>query len=118
MDNKFGIKETQEVIDFVFDLTDAIVASVKDDGKITIGDAPRFIKSLMSSPTALSGINQVPKELADLSDEELKQICDQIRARFDIADDRLEVLIENALFSAMQLTVNISRIYALKNKAA
>lgn len=109
-----GTKETIEAVDFLFDIADAIVSSTKDDGKITIGDAPKFLKIAIGAPKGIGGIQDVPKELTDLSEEELTEIVDHIKDRFDITDDGLEAAIEDILKSAGLLVLSIQKIYQLK----
>lgn len=114
MENKFGTKETIEAIDFLFDIADAVISSTADDGKITIGDAPKFLKIAIGAPKAIGGIQEVPKEIADLSDEELSGITGHIKKRFDIPDDNMEAAIEDILKAAGMLALSIQRIYQLK----
>jgi hypothetical protein len=113
---KQGIKELTEVIDFLFDVAEAVQNS-NEDGKITIGDAPKFLRGLMKAPAAIGGANVIPQEIADLSEEELKQITDRIKERFDIEDDKLEAYVENAIVSGASCALNISRIINLRKTA-
>lgn len=116
---KLGTQELEELVDFVFDVADSVTAAVKDDGKVSIGDAPKFLKPLLGSGKAIGGINQVPKEIADLDEAEMKVIVAKVQKRFDIVDDKLEGYIENLFYSTLQLVMNVAKIYALKkNKAA
>jgi hypothetical protein len=113
---KQGIKELTEVIDFLFDVAEA-VQMANEDGKITIGDAPKFLRGLMKAPAAIGGANVIPKEIADLTEEELKQITDRIKERFEIKDDKLEAYVENAIVSGASCALNISRIISLRKTA-
>jgi hypothetical protein len=112
-DQKYGIVETKESLTWLFDLTDAIIKSL-EDGKVSIADAPKFWGTLIGSGKAIGGINQVPLEIAELSSEELAELVQLVKNRFNLADHRLEELIENILFHALQLTINITAIYNLK----
>lgn len=113
---KQGIKELTEVVDFLFDVAEA-VQNANEDGKITIGDAPKFLRGLMKAPAAIGGANLIPQEIADLSEEELKQITDRIKERFDIEDDKFEAYVENAIVSGASCALNISRIISLRKTA-
>lgn len=112
MEETYGIKETKELVTWLFDLSDAII-SATGDGKISITDAPLFFKTAMKAGTGIGGINMVPKELTDLSEEETKEIHDMVKDRFDITDDKVEAYIENAFLSALQFFRNMSNIYTL-----
>jgi dihydrodipicolinate synthase/N-acetylneuraminate lyase len=113
-DDQLGTKELEEVVDFIFDITDAIRKSVADDDKVTVGDAPKFFKALLGSGSALGGINKIPAEIANLTEAELKGIVEKVRERYDIKDDILEAYVENAIYNALQLSLNISNIYKLR----
>lgn len=109
-----GTKETIEAIDFLFDIADAVLASTRDDGKITIGDAPKFLKLAIGAPKGIGGIQDVPKELTDLDGTEMAEITAHIADRFDISDDGLEAAIEDILKSTGLLVLSIQKIYKLK----
>lgn len=109
-----GTKETIEAIDFLFDIADAVMASTKDDGKITIVDAPKFLKLAIGAPKGIGGIQDVPKEITDLSEAEMTEIVDHIKDRFDLTDDGLETAIEDILKSSGLLALSIQKIYQLK----
>lgn len=114
MKEKLGTQELEELVDFVFDISDSIKSSIEDDGKVSVGDAPKFLKPLLKSGKAIGGINAVPRELADLDDEEMRVIVSKVKDRFDITDDKLEGYIENIFYCTLQLVMNVTNIYALK----
>lgn len=113
---KLGTQDLEEAVDFAFNLADGIEKSL-EDGKISLGDSPKFLKSLMSAPKAIEGINNVPVEIADLDEFELARIVDKVKARFDIDDDNLEIYVEDAFEHAVGLAVAIANIRKLKKVA-
>lgn len=113
MASKIDINETKESLSWLFDLTDAI-RSAAADGKVTIGDAPKFWGTLIGSGKAVGGINKIPAEMADIDPAELSELVLMVKERFDINDDKLESIIENIIFHSLQLTVNVASIYQLK----
>ena len=113
--SKIGVKETKESLNWLFDLTDAII-SANADGKITLGDAPKFWGTLIGSGAAVGGINDIPKEIADMDAIELDELVNLAKERFNINDERLEAAIENILFHALQLTIQIAALYKLNKK--
>ena len=70
----FGIQETKDVIIFGMDVAIGVGSSLADDGKITGGDAHKFTPALFSLPGAITGIDQLPKELAELNEAEMEEI--------------------------------------------
>lgn len=110
----FGIKETKEAVDFLFDITDAVIDSLDGDGKITITDIPKFLKPLKSGIGGISGIEKLPKEIVDLTPIELSELTDYIANRFDIKDDTLEAKVEDTLKLSGSLALVIRDIYSLK----
>lgn len=86
---KFGIQQTEEMFDAAVGLVNAYKLSKQDDGKVTIpGDLLNFISPLTKVPIAIEGADQVPKELGDLSDEEILRL----RSRFGeiVQDERYQ----------------------------
>lgn len=105
MDTKFGVKETIEVLSFGFDLSEAIQVAKANDGKVDWKDAGSFIGLVVGSlPKAISGIQNVPSELSELSDEERFEIVTYFSDRFDLKQDKLEELIEKTLKLMLELT--------------
>lgn len=68
-DEKYGIDETIDVIDAAESIVDAYEIS-KADGSVDIKDFPNFIVPLTKLPAAITGADNVPNELTDVSDEE------------------------------------------------
>jgi len=117
MENKLGINETKELLDFGFNLQGAFVGSL-EDGKITLMDTPRFLKVLGSAGKAFGGIQKVGAELLDLSEAEHKELIDFARERFDLPDDVLELLIEDTLDQLLNNFRTAIRWKDRKNQAA
>lgn len=109
---EYNIKESKELINFLFNLADAII-NATSDGNINLVDAPLFLKPLIKAGEGIGGINLVPKELSDLSDEETAEIYTLVKERFNISNDKVEGYIENAFMNALQLFRNFKQIYSL-----
>lgn len=75
--SQYGIKETLEVIDLGLAIGYGIGKSY-EDGKFQATDIANFMPAVMEIPDALTGIGEVPNELADLSEEEVVQIKNHI----------------------------------------
>jgi hypothetical protein len=110
MNVKLGTQETKEALDFLFDLTDAIIKSL-EDGKVNLLDAPKFLKPFKSASSGISGINIIPKEIIDMDDQEWDELAKHVAERFDLKNDNIEADIENILKRAGQLALAIKNIY-------
>jgi len=110
-------KETIELLDAVFGLADATQRSLQDDGKITIGDAGNFFSPVLKLPAAIGGAQNVPRELAQLTDEGRQEVLDYFAQRFDLKDDELEQHIEDALNTGTAFVISITRLAKHKRAA-
>lgn len=113
---KIGIEETKELLEWGFAVQEAISGSL-EDGKINLADAPRFFPALVKSAKGIGGINKVGAELLDLSPTEEVELLDFVRERFDLPDDRLELLIEDTLYQLLEI-YRTSRRWADYRRAA
>lgn len=107
---KLGTQETKEALDFLFDLTDAIINSL-EDGKVNLLDAPKFLKPIRSAGKGIGSINQVPKEIVDMTSDEWKELSEFVSERFQIENKDLEPKIENILRNAGHLALSIKDLY-------
>jgi hypothetical protein len=73
----YGIKETTDLLKFVSGLVEAGKASF-EDGKVNLVDLANFVLPLTLLPAAIEGVNQVPAELGDLSDEEIQALVNEV----------------------------------------
>ena len=73
--NREGIKETNDVLKFLVSMGKAVKLSLADDKKVSLSDWPKFIEPGRNVFPAVAGISQVPFELADvITDEEIGQL--------------------------------------------
>lgn len=105
----FGVKETIEVLTFGFDFSEAVQLAKANDGKVDWKDAGLFFGLAVGSlPKAISGIQNVPKELSELSQEERDEIVMYFSDRFNLTQDKLEELIEKTLKLVLDLVDVVS----------
>lgn len=109
---KHGIDNLKAFLAFGLALGSSIEKSLADDGKITVGDAGNLLAPLMKAPAAFAGASEAFKEVADLDDEERADLNAYVKANFDIADDRLEAVVEEAF----QIALSASKIVSLLKK--
>ncbi|OQY70802.1 MAG: hypothetical protein B6D44_15210 [Ignavibacteriales bacterium UTCHB2] len=112
----YGIEETKDVVVFLCKTTNAVLDSLKDDGKITIGDFPKFGGVAMALFPAFSGINEVPKELAELSEDEVTELIALVKDELEL-DGNVEEVIAKALTIASEIKDLIDLVKQLKNGA-
>ena len=83
-----GIKETKEALVFGLEVGAGVFAALKDDGKVTVGDALVFTPAMVSLPAALDGADQIPAELKDLDENELMEIKDLVLGKLPTVGDK------------------------------
>jgi len=108
-----GIKETKEVLNFGFDLLEAIIKSLDDKKFSVVTDAPRFVPVIFSAAKAFAGIELVKAELQDLTDEEMNDLIDELKKRFDLKNDAVELLVEDVIdhvFYTVKLAQRFAKI--------
>lgn len=104
-----GIKETTELLAAAISLGNSIGLAL-EDGKISVGDLPAFLSPVLKLPAALAGIDEVPSEMADLSQEEREELYAYVRDNFDIPTDKIEVAIEEGIALASQIHNYITKV--------
>lgn len=102
-EKKYGFESLKKVVDFAAK-TDMAYRLAKADGSIDISDA-----HLLMAPTiALFGvfgvIKDVPAEFKDLDEVEKAQLVQYAKDQYDIADDRVEHLIEKGFEAILNLS--------------
>lgn len=100
---QFGIEETKDVILFGVSAANAVIASLKDDGKITVKDFPNLIAPMMKLPAALSGLNYVPAELADLTEVEKDELIQFVKANLEVDDAKAQAIIQKSIEAAYSI---------------
>lgn len=99
-----NINETVDLLEFVLGLSEAIDKSLSDDGKITRNEFASFLTPFMLyGPKAVVGIQDVPKEWKDLSQEEAAFLITYFEGRFDLTNEKLELLLEKTLRIAIDI---------------
>lgn len=111
--SNLSIKETKDVVVFLCKATNAVLESINDDGKITISDVFKFGGAATALFPALSGINQVPKELADLDPIETDELIQLVKDELELDTD-VKAVVEKALKIASQIKELIDLIGQLK----
>jgi len=103
------LKESVEVIDFAVALGQS-VEKAKLDGKIDVTDIAYFMDPLMKLVPAVENIKAVKEEMLNASAEAKQELVAHFKAKLDIADDKLEMVIEESFALAIAVSNLVAAI--------
>jgi hypothetical protein len=112
MGEKYGTKETKEGLSFFFALLIAIRNAKKDDGRISFLDIPKFFTPISLLIPAIVGINEVHREVKDMSPEELAELKQFIKTEYKIDDAELEAKLHEGLGLLVKLSAFVLNVKA------
>lgn len=92
----FGIEETTEAVLFAVLFANALNKTFAD-GKVTFMDLPYFFNVALKLPAAISGINKVPEELLDLTDEEYDTLVNLVMGNLELTTVQSQVVLQKSL---------------------
>ena len=95
-----GIKETKEAVIFMVGLAGAVDEQLKDGFQYS--DLFSLIPVLSKLPAAVEGADKIAAELADLDDDERKELLEAIK-KLDLQDDAVEEIAEHACVAFIDL---------------
>lgn len=99
-ENKYGIEDTLEALDFIVPFAQAIDVTTKDGFQII--DAVKFVPSLTKLPAAIIGGKNIPREMNDLNDMEREQVRAKV-IELDFEDEYAEAIGEKGLAAVFAL---------------
>ncbi len=112
---KYGIKETKEALTFVVSFANSAFTYKK----FGLGIVANGLFTLMPQAiTAITGGDQIPKELGDLDENERIELVNSFRKDFDIPDDQLEAIIERGIGIVSEMAGLTADIKAYSKAAA
>ena len=102
-----GIKETKEVLAFVFSLGKATAAAM-EDGDLSWSDAMKFLEPLKRLAPALENIEDVLVEVQDIDEEEFAELINYVRDEFDLSEyaeniEEIDMYVEDALNAGVEM---------------
>ena len=106
-----GINETLDVVRFGVAVGNALGKAYADK-KFEVSDLLFLVDSLTKLPPALAGLEKVPEELKDLDAEEREQLLETIAKEFDIPQDNVESIIEDAIKLGVAIALFIRKHFA------
>ena len=95
-EEKRGIEETKDILDFVFSFVEA-VGKAKKDGEMTWSDARYFIDPVKKLFEAVDDIEEVLPEIEDLSDEEYDELVEFVKGKWNYDEENLDWVVDTAI---------------------
>ena len=95
-EQKRGIEETKDILDFVFSFVEA-VGKAKKDGEMSWSDARYFIDPVKKLFEAVDDIEEVLPEIEDLSEEEYDQLVEYVKEKWDYEEENLDWVVDTAI---------------------
>jgi hypothetical protein len=90
-------KDLVEVVDFAFNIVDALKAAKENDGKIDFKDFPFLFPLFDDAQAAVDGWDNIGNSWRNSTEEERTQVIDRFKQRFDLPNDQVEAKIEKAI---------------------
>jgi hypothetical protein len=84
------------------ELKDVVFSGLKIGEALSDGIQVTDVAALVSLPEAISGISDVPAEIADLDEAEAEELKRFVKDNFDIPDDSIEEFVEKAVAFVVQ----------------
>ena len=95
-EEKRGIEETKDVLDFVFSFVEA-VGKAKKDGEMSWSDARYFIDPVKKLFEAVDDIEDVLPEIEDLDDAEYDELVAYVKEKWDYDEENLDWIVDTAI---------------------
>lgn len=109
MAEKIGVENLKKVLGAVLHLSNKL-DEVTKDGFQPVADLVALFPALADGVVLIKSGKEAWVEFQDLDDEEQVEINAYIKAEFDIADDKLEAVIESALLSIEAVADTVEKV--------
>jgi hypothetical protein len=110
-----GIEETKDGVRLIARFINACDESLAD-GKITAWDAKNFIGLVPAIKPALEGAKNIPSELAELDENEKKEVDNVWCEELDLHNDEIESLSEKGFKALTSFNEVAAELYALRQR--
>lgn len=100
-DEKYGIKATKEMVEFLVAVVQGVVDSFAD-GRLDIWDVPRFFKAIGKAIPAIQHVGELCKELRDLSPEEIEEIKPLVRLDLKLPLPMADTLLKQVINATIE----------------
>ena len=106
-EEKRGIEETKDILDFVFSFVEA-VGKAKKDGEMSWTDARFFIDPITKLFEALDDIEDVLPEIEDLDEAEYDELVEYVREKWDYDEENLDWIVDTAIEAGKSILVMVN----------
>jgi len=93
---KLGVSDLKDVLQLGLIVRNDAVKAL-DDGKITLGDLPTFADVIPAAAKAISGVQNIPLEVADLSSQELDELHAWTKENYGVGDEHVKEVVADCL---------------------
>jgi hypothetical protein len=106
-EEKRGIEETKDILDFVFSFVEA-VGKAKKDGEMSWTDARFFIDPITKLFEAVDDIEDVLPEIEDLDEAEYDELVEYVRGKWDYDEENLDWIVDTAIEAGKSILVMVN----------
>ena len=106
-EEKRGIEETKDILDFVFSFVEA-VGKAKKDGEMSWTDARFFIDPITKLFEAVDDIEDVIPEIEDLDEAEYDEFVEYVRGKWDYDEENLDWIVDTAIEAGKSILVMVN----------
>ena len=106
-EEKRGIEETKDILDFVFSFVEA-VGKAKKDGEMSWTDARFFIDPITKLFEAVDVIEDVLPEIEDLDEAEYDELVEYVRGKWDYDEENLDWIVDTAIEAGKSILVMVN----------
>ena len=92
-----GLKDTVEIIEFIFATVQVVKDAKGDGGGINFGDLPKVFNLIDPASRAYDGYEGVPAAWKIATDEQKEAVYNYFVDQFDLPNDVVEVKVEKAI---------------------
>ncbi len=109
---KYGIKETKEMLDFLVSVVQGAIDSAMD-GKLDLWDLRNFFQALKKVGPAFKDCSKIGQELSDLSHAEIEELEELVNAELKIPIPGVDHVVKQAITLVLELLKFVPWVGAL-----
>ena len=107
VEEKRGIEEIKDVLDFMFSFIEA-VGKARADGEMSWGDARHFIDPVRKLFDAVEDIEEVLPEIEDLDESEYDELVEYVKNKWDYDEENLDWVVDTAIEAGKSILMMVN----------
>jgi hypothetical protein len=111
----YGVENLKKAVGFGLNLTEQIEKAGRDG--LTWTDFLGFIDEIFQIPGIIANGDEIGRELKDLTEAEKEELISYAVAEFDIPNDKVEAIVEDALKLAFTVVAMVVKWRTIKAEA-